>query len=200
VYGNGLRANARHSDEKFAGLPGFAIATGLQTPCSDRNIHRSHSYTLETAMNVKQVIRCTTAASLALLLSTAYAAGDDNTTSRPMTGKEKATAIGAGTGAVAGAVVGGPVGALVGAGVGGYIGHEGTDAQGRVTSTPSSRVPDGTVRSAQAALEAQGYSPGAIDGQMGPNTRNAILRFQQDKGLTQTGALDGATLAALNVR
>ena len=97
-------------------------------------------------MNMKHAMRCATAVSLALVLSTAYAAGDSKTSStestndkpsQPMTGKQKATAIGAGTGAVAGAVVGGPVGAIVGAGVGGYVGHEGTDANGKVSSTPA---------------------------------------------------------------
>jgi phage tail tape-measure protein len=153
-------------------------------------------------MNVKHAVRYATAASLALLLSSAYAADPNTTTTdKPMTGKEKATAIGAGSGAVAGAVVGGPVGAVVGAGVGAYVGHEGTDAQGKVRSTSSPAHPaDATVRNAQAALETQGYNPGSIDGQMGPNTRTAILRFQQDKGLTQSGTLDGATLAALGVR
>lgn len=150
-------------------------------------------------MNINQAIRCATAASMALVLATAYAADD----TRPMTGKEKATAIGATTGAVAGAVVGGPVGAVVGGVAGGVIGHEGTDANGRVTSTPSrtsSANADGTVRSAQAALEAQGYGPGAIDGTMGPNTRSAIMKFQQDKGLAPSGTLDNATLAALGLK
>ena len=153
-------------------------------------------------MNMKQAIRCATAASFALMLSTAYGAGE----SQPITGKQKATAIGATTGAVAGAVVGGPVGAVVGGVAGGVIGHEGTDSQGRVTNTPSSSssastpAPDGTVRSAQAALETQGYNPGSIDGQMGPNTRTALIKFQQDKGLTPSGTLDNATLAALGVK
>jgi murein L,D-transpeptidase YcbB/YkuD len=143
---------------------------------------------METAMNMKHGIRCATAVSLALMLSTAYAT-DDAQTSRPMTGKEKATAIGAGTGAVAGA--------LVGAGVGGYVGHEGTDARGKV-STPSAAT-DGTVRSAQAALNAQGYDAGSVDGQWGPNTQSAVRRFQAERGLTQSGTLDGATLSALGV-
>lgn len=152
-------------------------------------------------MNMKQTIRSAAAASLALALSTAYAAGEGGS----MTGKDKATAIGATTGAVAGAVVGGPVGAVVGGVAGGVIGHQGTDANGRVTSSPSATsaaapsMSDGSVRTAQAALEAQGYSPGAIDGQMGPNTRSALMKFQQDKGLTPSGTLDSATLAALGV-
>ncbi len=163
-------------------------------------------------MNMKHAMRCATAVSLALVLSTSYAAGDDKNTStqasstdktsQPMTGKQKATAIGAGTGAVAGAVVGGPVGAVVGAGIGGYVGHEGTDANGKVSSTPatsSSHATDSTVRSAQAALNDQGYSVGAVDGQFGPNTESAVRRFQADKGLAQSGTLDGSTLSALGV-
>ena len=88
---------------------------------------------------MKTAVRCATAVSLALGLATAYAADGDKTTSQPMTGKQKATTIGAATGAVAGAVVGGPVGAVVGAGVGGYVGHEGTDSRGRVTNTSTLR-------------------------------------------------------------
>jgi peptidoglycan hydrolase-like protein with peptidoglycan-binding domain len=33
---------------------------------------------------------------------------------------------------------------------------------------------------------------------MGPNTRAAIMKFQADKNLPQTGALDAPTLNALN--
>ena len=155
-------------------------------------------------MKLTHTMQCAGAVTLALALSTSYAAGDTAATNQNsgMTGKEKATAIGAGTGAVAGAVVGGPVGAVVGGVAGGVIGHEGTDANGHIASTPAgpARAPDGTVKGAQAALEQQGYSPGAIDGQMGPNTRNALVKFQQDKGLTQSGTLDGATLAALGLK
>ena len=146
-------------------------------------------------MKTMKIVQCASAVAFALMLAPAQAE------EQKMTGKEKATAIGAGTGAVAGAVVGGPVGAVVGGVAGAYVGHEGTDANGKVSSTsPSTRAPDGTVRSAQAALETQGYSPGAIDGQMGPSTRSALIKFQADKGLTPTGSLDGATLAALGVR
>jgi murein L,D-transpeptidase YcbB/YkuD len=150
---------------------------------------------METAMKIKHGMRCATAVALALALSISYAA-DDAKTSQPLTGKQKATAIGAGTGAVAGAVVGGPVGAVVGAGVGGYVGHEGTDANGKVSAAPTT---DGTVRSAQAALNAQGFDAGAVDGQFGPNTQSAVRRFQVERGLPQSGTLDGATLSALGV-
>ena len=163
-------------------------------------------------MNMKQFTRCATAAALALTMSSAYATGDSKTDTsstggtpaKPLTGKQKATAIGATTGAVAGAVVGGPVGAVVGAGIGGYVGHEGTDANGKPTaksspSSPSTPMADDTVRNAQVALNDQGYDVGAVDGQLGPITRNAVRRFQADRGLSQSGTLDGATLAALGV-
>jgi hypothetical protein len=152
-------------------------------------------------------MRYASAVALAFALSTAHAAGDSKTSTeaQPMTGKEKATAIGATTGAVAGAVVGGPIGAVVGGVAGGVVGHQGTDAQGRVTDPDADGKmasvdrSDGTVRHAQAALIAQGYDVGQVDGQLGPNTRSAVRRFQADRGLTQSGSLDNSTLAALGV-
>lgn len=155
-------------------------------------------------MHVKRNIGYVSAISLALIFSTANAAGDDSTSTNttPMTGKQKATAIGATTGAVAGAVVGGPVGAVAGAVVGGVVGHQGTDANGKVSPNregSSTSRSDSTVRSAQDALIAQGYSVGAADGQWGPNTMSAVRRFQADKGLAQSGTLDNSTLAALGV-
>ena len=165
-------------------------------------------------MNRKLAIRCVGALSIAIAATFAQAQttsttnnSQTNTTPQTPTGKQKATAIGATTGAVAGAVVGGPVGAVVGAGVGAYVGHEGTDARGRPPSNPNSTLnksshpaaSNDTVRSAQSALNAQGYDAGSVDGQYGPSTRSALLKFQADKGLTQTGTLDGATLSALGV-
>jgi hypothetical protein len=121
---------------------------------------------------------------------------------RPLTGKEKATAIGAGTGAAAGAVVGGPVGALVGAGVGAAVGHEGTDANGHVTKTGSNgsmaAAGDARVRQAQIALKQEGYNLQA-DGVMGPRTESALKSYQAKNGLEQTGELDSATMQALDV-
>jgi len=150
----------------------------------------------EHAMKTNQAMKFATAVSLALALTTAYAADDAKSTDPKMTGKEKATAIGAGSGAVAGAVVGGPVGALVGAGIGAYVGNQGTDANGKVST---SRQAEGTVRSAQSALNDKGYDVGRVDGQWGPNTQSAVRRFQSERGLTQSGRLDSATLTALGV-
>jgi phage tail tape-measure protein len=146
-------------------------------------------------MNMKRTLRSATGVSLTLALATAFAAGDP-ATSEPLTGKQKATAIGATSGAVAGAVVGGPVGAVIGAGIGGYVGHQGTDANGHVSTAPAA---DGTVRKAQAALNSQGYDVGKVDGRWGPNTENAVRRFQAKSGLTESGTLDSQTLTALGV-
>jgi len=155
-------------------------------------------------MNANQIIRCASAVAVALTLSTAYAA-DNDTQARPITGKEKATAIGAGTGAVAGALVGGPVGAVVGGVAGGVIGHEGTDSHGRVNTTESrtsstTMASDSRVQNAQNALNSQGYNAGSADGRMGPSTRSAITKFQADHNLPQTGSLDDPTLNALNAK
>jgi len=156
-------------------------------------------------MKANQMIRCASAVAVALALSTASYAADNDTQARPMTGKEKATAIGAGTGAVAGAIVGGPVGAVVGGVAGGVIGHEGTDSRGRVnandsrTSSPT-MASDSTVQNAQNALNSQGYNAGSADGRMGPATRSAVTKFQADHNLPQTGALDDPTLNALNAK
>ena len=153
-----------------------------------------------------KVLQCATAISMALAISAANAndtrpgttdqASPSAQNSQPMTGKQKATAIGATTGAVAGAVVGGPVGAVVGAGIGGYVGHEGTDANGKVASVAGS---DATIRDAQVALNDQGFNAGPADGRFGPNTQSAVRRFQSEHGLAQTGTLDSSTLSALGI-
>ncbi|QEX24584.1 hypothetical protein FRZ61_45250 [Hypericibacter adhaerens] len=39
----------------------------------------------------------------------------------------------------------------------------------------------------QEALQAKGYRPGSADGRLGPRTRDAICRYQQDYGLPVTG-------------
>jgi phage tail tape-measure protein len=127
------------------------------------------------------------------------------TTEQPMTDKQKATAIGAGTGAVAGAVVGGPVGAVVGAGVGAYVGNKGTDANGKVDANNTSSKhastsfhSDDSVRKAQVALNGHGYSL-SVDGVKGPATEHALRDFQAKQGLTATGRLDSETMNKLGV-
>jgi membrane-bound lytic murein transglycosylase B len=49
----------------------------------------------------------------------------------------------------------------------------------------------------QEQLLARGYDPGAVDGIMGPGTRRALGRFQQDAGLVADGFPGPDTLQAL---
>lgn len=51
----------------------------------------------------------------------------------------------------------------------------------------------------QIALERVGFSPGLIDGRIGPKTELATREFQRVHGLPLTGRLDKATEAALEV-
>lgn len=52
----------------------------------------------------------------------------------------------------------------------------------------------------QLLLAKNGYDPGAIDGQLGPKMREALKKFQKDKGISQTGTLTTETLNALGVK
>lgn len=51
----------------------------------------------------------------------------------------------------------------------------------------------------QVALDASGFSPGLVDGLIGPKTRLATREFQQARGLPATGTLADATAKALGV-
>jgi peptidoglycan hydrolase-like protein with peptidoglycan-binding domain len=53
------------------------------------------------------------------------------------------------------------------------------------------------VRAAQEKLRDMGYEVGTPDGVVGARTREAIMKFQSDKGLERTGRLDDHTTAAL---
>jgi hypothetical protein len=62
-------------------------------------------------------------------------------------------------------------------------------------------VPD-DLRAAMAlqlALDRVGFSPGLIDGIIGPKTRTALEAFQRSRGLKPTGQLTAETRAALKV-
>lgn len=58
-------------------------------------------------------------------------------------------------------------------------------------------LPNVEVRTAQAALLFLGYSPGKIDGVIGPRTRNALRSFRIASGLAAGDDLDGETYGAL---
>jgi peptidoglycan hydrolase-like protein with peptidoglycan-binding domain len=89
-----------------------------------------------------------------------------------------------------------------------YSGTSRDNAQGAASSTPA--APSGTsaasssknvgsahVREAQQELQSAGFYKGKIDGIDGRETRQALMSFQKENGLPQTGKLDQATMAQL---
>jgi hypothetical protein len=88
--------------------------------------------------------------------------------------------------------------------------------QPRVQIVPSKRVPLGTtveamdrtavngytvgqVRQVQQALHRLGYYNGDVDGDFGPNTQNALQRYQMSAGEPVTGTLTRGVLGRLGV-
>jgi len=67
---------------------------------------------------------------------------------------------------------------------------------GMEASTPS----PGDVRQIQQALKDKGFDAGPIDGQLGPQTEQALRSFQQAQGFQATGQIDQKTMAALGVQ
>ena len=63
----------------------------------------------------------------------------------------------------------------------------------------NSLPPDQVVANVQAALQAQGYYQGEVDGLLGPLTREAIAGYQRDHGLYTTAAIDQPTLESLGM-
>jgi hypothetical protein len=59
--------------------------------------------------------------------------------------------------------------------------------------------PGDVTAQVQRALAARGYYYGPIDGILGPATRNAIQRYQINRGLAVTAAIDEPTLATLGL-
>jgi peptidoglycan hydrolase-like protein with peptidoglycan-binding domain len=60
-------------------------------------------------------------------------------------------------------------------------------------------APGQVIENVQIALRNQGYYHGAIDGSIGPRTRDALARYQRDHGLLVTSAIDQPTLATLGL-
>jgi len=55
------------------------------------------------------------------------------------------------------------------------------------------------IRQAQRRLQEAGFTPGDIDGVLGPQTKMALRQYQAKHGLPKTGDLDEATRRALKV-
>src|SRR6266581_7248869 len=59
--------------------------------------------------------------------------------------------------------------------------------------------PDRVIVDVQSQLQRDGYYDGAVDGVLGPMTREAIAAFQADNGLAVTSVIDEPTLATLGI-
>lgn len=55
------------------------------------------------------------------------------------------------------------------------------------------------IKDIQTALNEAGYTPGPVDGVVGPLTRKGVKEFQKHRDLPVTGKIDGATLRKLKV-
>jgi peptidoglycan hydrolase-like protein with peptidoglycan-binding domain len=55
------------------------------------------------------------------------------------------------------------------------------------------------VRKSQSSLQERGYNTGASDGVIGSRTKSAIMDFQKENSLPQTGNLNRETLERLNI-
>lgn len=54
------------------------------------------------------------------------------------------------------------------------------------------------VREIQDLLTRRGYSPGPVDGMFGAKTKEAVMRFQSDRGIVIDGIVGPVTWAALH--
>jgi photosystem II stability/assembly factor-like uncharacterized protein len=81
----------------------------------------------------------------------------------------------------------------------GRAGKKRTPARTVQPSNNLAQKSNDTVRKAQQALNAKGYTVGAPDGRAGGQTLTALKRFQTDRDLPVTGKLDAATLSALGI-
>lgn len=113
--------------------------------------------------------------------------------------EEDRTVSGAGIGAAGGAALGAVTGmsivegALIGAAVGGATGYftdEDTVDLGKPVwrdEEETAGTGPGVVTRVQSGLARLGYDPGPVDGVMGPQTSEAIRRYQRDHGLSSDG-------------
>lgn len=69
-----------------------------------------------------------------------------------------------------------------------------------LSAIPALAAGSATVRDAQQALKDKGYDPGPVDGLMGPATRSAVKKYQDEQHLDESGRLGPKTLSALGVK
>jgi peptidoglycan hydrolase-like protein with peptidoglycan-binding domain len=68
---------------------------------------------------------------------------------------------------------------------------------GTIYELAPAQVQENVLFAVQGELLRRGFYRGGIDGQLGPATTDAIVRFQQDQGMPITGRLDNDTLNEL---
>ena len=78
-----------------------------------------------------------------------------------------------------------------------YGNNDGKDSKDSYDS--SNQNGDSSVAAAQERLSKQGYYRGQIDGVFGDETRRAVMRFQSEHGLRETGNLTADTRHALGL-
>ncbi|HUD50106.1 peptidoglycan-binding domain-containing protein, partial [Parvibaculum sp.] len=71
------------------------------------------------------------------------------------------------------------------------------DASPAIPASLPTRMNGDLIYDVQSKLMRLGYSPGPIDGTFSPQTRNAVLHFQNDMGLRPTGEIDAELLSRL---
>lgn len=77
-------------------------------------------------------------------------------------------------------------------------GKQGSEASG-MTRSGQAGAGNEDVKKVQQALKDKGQDPGAIDGILGPKTKEALRAFQQEQGFNATGTLDNQTKEALGL-
>ncbi len=77
--------------------------------------------------------------------------------------------------------------------------QSGMSGQSGMTSSSRQHMSQNEIKQIQSKLKQQGYDVGKVDGQLGPNTQQALRQFQEDKGMQATGQPDRETMAALNM-
>jgi peptidoglycan hydrolase-like protein with peptidoglycan-binding domain len=87
---------------------------------------------------------------------------------------------------------------------GGSYGHDKNQNQaGQERIAPSQakvdRLEEQQIKQLQQALQERGLEPGNVDGVMGPQTRQALAKFQRDNNLEPTGSLNERTAQHLGL-
>ena len=76
----------------------------------------------------------------------------------------------------------------------------GTLSQGSQGQSAPVNLSQTEIQQVQQQLKGAGLYRGSVDGEMGPETKQAISKFQQQHGLNQTGVVDQQTLSALSTK